>query len=96
MELTKKHRVRLWLLLAVVIIAMLLPMQTAYKDGGTVKYQAVLYTVTKRHSMAQAEYGGGYRNGYQIGTEVRILFWEVYNDVEFVPDNIETTLSPAS
>ena len=90
-KLDKKTRNKAWILLALVIIAMCIPMRTAYKDGGTVKYRAVLYSVTKRHSLAVSDH----RRGYDIGTEVRVLFWEVYNDVTFVPDNIETTLSPA-
>ncbi|MBR1898540.1 MAG: hypothetical protein IJ825_06635 [Oscillospiraceae bacterium] len=88
--LDKKTRRKAWILLIAVILAMLIPMRTQYKDGGTVTYQAVLYTVTKRHSLAQEDH----RMGLRTGTEVRVLFWEVYNDVEFVPNEIEATMSP--
>lgn len=90
--LDKKTRTKAWILLAAVIIAMLIPMRTQYKDGGTVVYRAILYSVTKQHSLAVSEH----RKGCNIGTEVRILFWEVYSDVEFVPDDIETQLSPGT
>ena len=90
-RLDKKSRRKAWILLILVIIAMLIPMRRQYKDGGTVRYDAVAYSVVKRHELAVQEH----RRGVYIGTEVRILFWQVYDDVEFVPDNIETTLSPA-
>lgn len=91
-RLDKKSRRKAWILLALVILAMLIPLHRGYKDGGTVSYDAVLYSVTQRHEIAVQEH----RRGYYIGTEVRILFWQVYDDVEFVPDDIETQLSPAS
>lgn len=90
-RLDQKSRRKAWILLILVVIAMLIPMYSGYKDGGTVSYDAVLYSVIQRHEIAVQEH----RRGYYIGTEVRILFWQVYNDVEFVPDDIETTLSPA-
>lgn len=90
--LDKKTRTKAWILLAAVILAMLIPMRTQYKDGGTVRYRAILYAVTRQHSLAVSDH----RQGYQIGTKVRILFWDVYSDVEFVPDNIETQLSPGT
>lgn len=76
---TKKKRIAV-IVIAVVIAAMLLvPYPIFYKDGGTVIYDAVLYGVTKQHSIAEG-------NGYDIGTIVRILWFEVYNDVRFVPN----------
>ena len=88
--LEKKPRRKAWILLIAVVIAMLIPMRTQYKDGGTVTYRAVLYSVTKRHALAVENH----RTGVRTGTEVRVLFWEVYNDVEFVPNEIEATMSP--
>ena len=90
-KLDKRSRRKAWVLLILVVIAMLIPMYCGFKDGGTVQYRAVLYSVTKWHHFTVQDH----LQGYEIGTQVRILFWEVYNDVQFVPDNIETTLSPA-
>ena len=90
-KLDKRSRRKAWILLILVIIAMLIPMHRGYKDGGTEIYFAVLYHVARVHELAVQEHRGGYRTG----TQVRILFWQVYDDVEFVPDDIETTLSPA-
>lgn len=67
----------------ILFLLMLIPFPTYYKDGGTVTYNAVLYQVTKKHSITDR----GGRRGYDIGTRVRVLFFEVYNDVEFVPES---------
>ena len=58
---------------------LLFPEVHHYKDGGTVTYDAFLYSVRKEHSMAEP-------NGYNVGTKVRILFWEVYDDVKYVSE----------
>ena len=50
-----------------------IPIRRAYKDGGTVAYDAILYSVRKVHSL--------YADGYMEGTQIRILFWTVYDDV---------------
>ena len=69
--------------LAVILAAVLLvPFPIHYKDGGTVDYEAVLYTVRKEHCLAGAPLE---EEGYYIGTRVRVLFWVVYDDVGFVP-----------
>lgn len=62
-----------------IIVLLFVPFPIRYKDGGTVKYTAALYCVTKRHSIALKE--GAY-DGYYIGTEIEILGFEIYNDVE--------------
>ncbi|MCR5120865.1 MAG: hypothetical protein K6B74_00420 [Ruminococcus sp.] len=78
----KKKRVLT--VLAVILAAVLLvPFPIHYKDGGTVDYRAVLYTVRKEHSIAGAPLEE--EEGYYIGTRVRVLFWVVCDDVEFVP-----------
>lgn len=68
----------------IILIIMLIPIKFGFKDGGTVEYKAVLYSVTKRHEISGPPIHPTY--GYYIGTEVKILFFEVYSDVEFVPD----------
>lgn len=65
---------------AIVLAAVLLiPIPLFYKDGGSVEYRAVLYSVWKVHSISTRG------DGYEVGTEIRLLFWTVYNDVEYVP-----------
>lgn len=66
---------------AIVAVLLLVPFPVGYKDGGTVKYRAVLYCVTKQHSIAFDPLEQ--KDGYDIGTAVEILGFEVYNDVEY-------------
>ena len=70
----------------VIILAavMLIPFPIHLKDGGTVIYSAVLYSVTKAHEIACPPVYD--ERGYDVGTRVRILLWTVYDDVHFVPD----------
>lgn len=75
-------------IICVVLVALVLfePIPLRYKDGGTVKYSALLYSVTNVHSMITlyVEEEGEYKNGYEVGTIVRVLGFEVYNDVQEV------------
>lgn len=57
---------------AVAAIALLFPIKTGFKDGGTVRYGAVLWSVTKQHSIAGPPIEE--TSGYDIGTRVRIRF----------------------
>ena len=69
---------------AILLISFLLvPMVYEADDGGTRQYVAPLYSVTRAHSL-HTENGA---NGYLTGTIVRVLFFEVYDDVIFVPDD---------
>ncbi len=70
---------------AVVAVILLFPIKSQYLDGGTVEYNAVLYGVTKQNSLISDCTSQTREFGYDIGTRVRILWFEVYNDVEFVP-----------
>ena len=71
--------------IAVISAAILLiPMPFRYKDGGTVEYSAVLWGVTKHHTIAEKDG----QMGIETGTTVRILWFEVYSDFpnEFIPE----------
>ena len=78
MKIKRKNMVIAVLLL----LALTIPIRTSLKDGGTVSYQAILYGITKQHSMTIQNHA----NGYDIGTIVRILFFTVYDDVHFVSE----------
>ncbi len=62
--------------LVLLLAVLLIPLRYQYKDGGSVEYKAVLYSVYKEHSMAIDP------DCYNIGTVVTILGFEVYNDVQ--------------
>lgn len=76
-----KKKIGIIAVLAVLII-MLIPIKSHIKDGGTVKYNAILYGITKHHEMISSPNG---KYGYNIGTTVRILLFDVYDNVEFRP-----------
>lgn len=46
----------------VCVILMLIPIKTKFKDGGTVKYSAVLYSVTFYHSINDSCESGYYED----------------------------------
>lgn len=75
---TRKKSKAMMIITAVIAVLLLVPFPVRYKDGGTVKYRAALYCVTKRHELAA-------QGGYYVGTEIEILFFKVYSDVEFIP-----------
>lgn len=81
---TKKKIIGIIAVLAVLII-MLIPVKSQYLDGGTVSYDAVLYGITKYHSTYSEHSSPNGKAGYNIGTTVRILWFDVYDNVEFVP-----------
>lgn len=67
----------------IVMLILLFPITEHYKDGGTIKYNAILWSVTKHHSIAHDSAGN---RGYDTGTTVRILCFKVYSDYpKFVP-----------
>lgn len=63
------------IIVAVIVMAILLvPVPLHLKDGGTVVYQAILYSVSDVHSLNP--------DGYDDGTIIKILGFEIYNNVE--------------
>ena len=74
------------IIVSVILLALLLciPVPRRFKDGGTVEYNAVLYSVRKVHSLY-------YGFGYLEGTQVRVLFSNVFDDVELPKRLFEIT-----
>ncbi len=69
------------IIIGIILFMLFVPIPSYAKDGGTVSYKAILWSVTDRHTM-WTEDGV---SGHIVGYEVRILWFEVYNDTEFVP-----------
>ena len=76
-----KKKKRVIIAAIVLLLVLLIPFPLAYKDGGTVKFQAVLYSVTNKKQLWTEEGA----DGYLRGREIRILGIEVFNNVKFVP-----------
>jgi len=67
----------------IIVIFLLVPIKECYDDGGTIKYNAVLWGVTKHHEIVGGSAG---TEGYNTGTTIRILCFEVYSNYpKFVP-----------
>lgn len=77
------------ILSAIVAVALLFPIKSQIKDGGTVKYDAVLYGITKKHALCSEAVSAKEGLHYNIGTRVRILWFNVYDSNEFIPIEYE-------
>ncbi len=69
------------IIVCVVLVLMLIPIRLQLKDGGTVEYKSILYKVSKVHRLID--------NGFDIGTEIRILGIKVFDNVESFYDKKE-------
>lgn len=63
----QRKRLTLALILLTALILGCIPVKLAYKDGGTVKYQALLWSYTRYHQLM------GTGEAYYEGTEFRIF-----------------------
>jgi hypothetical protein len=70
----KKKIIRITIITIALIL--LFPIPLRYKDGGTVKYQAVLYSITDYHALKGVD-------SYDIGIEIKILGITVYENTTF-------------
>lgn len=70
----KKQAMRI--IIIIITLILMLPIPTHYKDGGTVKYQAVLYSITDYHALRGVD-------GYDTGIKIKILGITVYENMTF-------------
>ena len=70
-----KKKVIIVVSLVIVALILFVPIPMRLKDGGSVKYSALLYSVTDVHRMSSA------MEGYEEGTIIEVLGLEVYNNV---------------
>ena len=72
------------LIICIVFTLLLIPIPSRLKDGGTVKYSAVLYTVYDVHRIKAIENpdDGSYDTHYVEGTIINILGIEIFNNVK--------------
>lgn len=76
----KKLKIIIPLIIAIIL---LVPIKSHFLDGGTVRYDAVLWGVTKHHGITFDSDGN---DGYNTGTTIRILCFDVYSSYpKFVP-----------
>lgn len=68
----KKIIVAISILLAIVLLC---PIPMQLKDGGTVKYQALLYSISDVHRLTPST-----ESGYEEGLIIEILGMQVFNN----------------
>ena len=71
------------------MLVLLIPIRMQMKDGGSVQYKAVLYTVTKYHQITMEwddENEEVADSGYRVGWGVKVLGLEIFNNVKYVSD----------
>lgn len=71
------------------MLVLLVPIRMQMKDGGSVQYKAVIYSVTKYHQITLKEGSGEdgiVESGYRVGWGVEILGLEIFNNVKYVSD----------
>lgn len=68
----------------IIAVVLLFPIPMRLKDGGTVKYQAILYSISDVHRLAPLDNDVGYEDGIIV----EILGMEVFNNVATVTEKI--------
>lgn len=68
----------------VVLLILLFPIRNQLKDGGTIEYRALLYKISKVHSLISIEEmeREGKIKEYDDGIIIEILGFEIYNNVK--------------
>ncbi len=61
-----KRKIAIAVIIAAALVILLFPIRIAYKDGGSVEYRAITYSVTKYRRLAPLESGREYDEGWKI------------------------------
>lgn len=61
----------------IALITLLVPIRTMYKDGGSIRYRAILYDVTKYHQLDLDS-----KTGYNDGWDIKVIGIPIYNNFE--------------
>lgn len=72
------------ILITVLLLILLFPIKLRIKDGGSVEYRAILYKVTKVHSLSLES-----SNGYETGWRISILGFNIYSNVFSNKDKLD-------
>lgn len=64
------------IIITLISLICLVPIKISYRDGGTIEYKALVYSVINHHSMREL-------NQYYVGLEVKILDFTVYENCDY-------------
>ena len=65
------------IIITLVVVLLLFPIPMKLKDGGTIEYKAILYQVSDVHKINVNS-----KSGYDTGIIIKILGFEIYNNVK--------------
>ena len=68
-----------------ILVLFILPIPLKLKDGGSIEYKSMLYSVTKIHRLNHQS-----ATGYEDGWKIEILGIQVYNEVDIEVNVVET------
>ena len=71
--------------IVIILLVLLVPIPMRLRDGGTIEYKALIYTISKVHRLNHNS-----KSGYDNGLIIKIFGKEIYNNV---PNNITGTYS---
>lgn len=80
-----KNKSIIIIVIIVVLIILLFPIPNKLKDGGTIEYKALLYTITNYHKIAPEEN----EKEYLEGVKFEILGFEIFNSLEEKEEKID-------
>ena len=69
---------KLFVVIAIIVVILLTPVRMNLKDGGSVRYKALVYEVTKIHQFSPEVDG---LKPYVDGFEIKILGMTVYREI---------------
>ena len=72
----------LFFIIIIVVLVLLIPIPLRLKDGGSIKYKAILYTI-KYHALDLNS-----ETGYIDGIGIKILGMEIYNNTKLNKTNL--------
>lgn len=70
-------------IIVIILLVLLVPVPTRLKDGGTVEYKSLIYTISKVHKLNHNS-----ESGYNDGWIIKILGKQIYNNVPKNNDGI--------
>lgn len=80
-----KNKSIIIIVIIIVLIILLFPIPNKLKDGGTIEYKALLYTITDYHKIAPEEN----EKEYLEGVKFEILGFEIFNSLEEKEEKID-------
>lgn len=65
--------------LIIILIVLLFPIRNQLKDGGTIEWKSLTYSISKVHSLYSVD---GYPMGYKDGIIVKLFNMTIYNNTK--------------